>query len=277
MAVFLGVCVALCFGSGDFLGGFASRRSPTLVVLLIAQTCALVGAVFYALVFSADLTGHDLLLGAGAGALNVTALGMLFQGLSTGRMSIVAPVTSVVAASLPVAWGIGGGERPGALALVGVACAVVAAALIARAPDEAVAGRLTRELMLAVLAGIGFGLSFILYASTSDDSGFWPVLAARVVAVPLVGVAVLLTRTKVRIAPVDRRCAIGSGALDVSATALLLVAVRQGLASLVAPLAALGPAFTVAWARGVLKEPLGRLQLAGLGLALFGLALIAIG
>lgn len=277
MAVFLGACVALCFGTGDFLGGFASRRTATLTILLVAQLCAFAGSVVYALAFAGDPTGQDLALGASAGALNVGALGLLYHGLATGRMSVVAPVTAVVAAVVPVAWGLATGERPSPLALGGVVAAVAAGGLIARAGDDRQDARVPRELGLAVTAGLAFGASFVLYAETGDDSGFWPVLAGRSVALPLVALAVLATRAGVRSAPRERAFAAGAGLLDVTATALLLLAVREGLSSLVAPIAALGPAFTVGWARVVLAEPLARIQAAGLALAFTGLVLIAAG
>ena len=73
------------------------------------------------------------------------------------------------------------------------------------------------------------------------------------------------------------RLAAGAGLLDVTATSVLLVAIRHGLLVVVAPVAALAPAFTVVWAWIVFREPVSRLQLAGLGLALVGLALIATG
>ena len=277
MAVFLGICVAACFGSGDFLGGFASRTASTLTVLLFAQACALALAVVYALAFTGDAVGDDLLFGAIAGGLNVGALGVLYHGLSTGRMGVVAPVTAVIASIIPVTYGTATGESPSTLALVGVACAILAGGLIARERTEGHDAHLLRELMLSVLAGGGFGASFILYAETSEGSGFWPVLAGRAVAFPLVVIAVLATRSRISVTRKDRSLAMAAGVLDVSATALLLVAVREGLKSLVAPLAALGPAFTVALAWLVLSEPIARLQIVGLGLALVGLSLIAAG
>jgi uncharacterized membrane protein len=275
MAVFLGVCVAACFGSGDFLGGVASRRMSTITVLLFAQTCALVLAALYAASFSGEATARDLGFGAGAGALNVVALGLLYHGLATGRMGVVAPVTAVVSSTIPVVYGVAAGERPSGVSIAGVACAIVAGGLIARERDEKVAVHPLQELGLAVCAGIGFGISFVLYSETGEDSGFWPALGGRAAAVPLVIAAVLATRSNLRVAPADRRMAIVAGALDITATALLLLAVREGLRSLVAPLAALGPAFTVALAWIVLKEPMARLQLAGLVLAFVGLTLIA--
>jgi uncharacterized membrane protein len=277
VAVFLGVCVAACFGSGDFLGGFASRRISTLTVLLYAQGCALALALVYAFAFAGDAVGRDIGFGALAGGLNVAALGVLYHGLATGRMGVVAPVTAVIAAIIPVVYGTASGEDPSTLALIGVGCAIVAGGLIARERSEVPDAHLIRELVLSAMAGGGFGASFVLYSETGEDSGFWPVLAGRSVAFPLVVIAVLMTKSAIAATRHDRLRAMAAGTLDVSATALLLVAVREGLKSLVAPLAALAPAFTVVFAWLFLSEPIAKLQVAGLGLALVGLSLIAAG
>ena len=275
MSVLLGLFTALAYGSGDFLGGAASRRASTVAVLLLAQTCAFAGAVAYALLFGGEGAARDLALGAVAGGLNVTALGFLYQGLATGRMGVVAPVTAVVGSLIPIAWGLGNGERPSGIALAGVGCAIVAAVLIARERDLGGGISTARALQWAILAGIGFGSSFVLYAETSDDSGFWPVLAGRSVALPLVILFALVTRAAIDMSWGDRRLALGAGALDVTGTALLLLAVRRGLTAVVAPIAALAPAFTVALAWLIVHEPIARSQLAGLALACIGLALIA--
>ncbi len=277
MAIFLGVIVAAAFGSGDFLGGYASRRVSTVMVLAIVQGCALVGAAIIVLGFGGDPTGDDLLLGAGAGALNVTALGCLYAGLATGRMGIVAPLTAVISACVPVAWGLAHGDTLPTLAVVGVVLAVGAGGLVAHERDDPSSdrGRATRAVLLAVVAGVLFGCSLVAYAETAHASGAWPVLAGRVAAATLaIGLALVVVR-KVRVARDDRWMAVGAGVLDVTATALLLVAVREGLISLVAPVSALGPAFTVIWAWVVLREPVGRLQLVGLVVALAGIVMIA--
>ena len=278
MAIFLGLCVALGFGSGDFVGGLASRRSPTLAVLTLAQACALAGAIVFAFSSYGDAVARDFGFGALAGALAVVGLGLLYHGLATGRMGIVAPITAVVASSIPVAWGIGTGEDPSRVSLFGVAVAIGAGGLIARERDLPVDGAAVgRDIVLAIGAGIAFGCSFIAYAETSDDSGFWPLLAARGVAFPLALAALLVTRTSIRSSRREVRFALSAGALDVISTALLLIAVREGLSSLVAPVAALGPAFTVALAWLVLSEPIAKWQRVGLVLGVVGLVLIAAG
>ena len=277
MAIFLGVCVAAFFGSGDFCGGLASKRLPTLVVLTLAQACALVGALVCAFSFRGHAIGRDVGFGAAAGVLNLVGLGLLYHGLSIGRMGVVAPITAVVSAVIPVTYGTANGERPSAAALTGVVCAIAAGGLIAAERREALVTGVRREVVLAVTAGLCFGASLVFYAETGEHSGFWPVLTARAVGLPLVVLAMLVTRTPRRGARAGAPIALTAGLLDVAATALLLVALREGLASLVAPLAGLGPAFTVALAWIVLSEPIARLQIVGLALGMTGIALIAVG
>src|SRR6478752_4686588 len=107
MAVLLGVLVAASFGAGDFLGGRASRRAPTLTVLLVAQATAVLGAVVVCLFVSARVA-----------PVNIVGIGLLYHGLSIGRMGVVAPLTALVASVLPVAWGVAHGERPGVVVVI---------------------------------------------------------------------------------------------------------------------------------------------------------------
>jgi drug/metabolite transporter (DMT)-like permease len=275
VAIIVGLLVAASFGSGDFLGGLASREANTITVLATAQLVALMGATIVALVAGGPLTGSVVLLGIGAGTLNVVALGCLYQGLAIGQIGEVAPVAAVVSAVIPVCWGLAIGERPPALALVGGALAVVAAALITLERDEQLGMRMGRAVLLALSAGVGFGTSFILFADASHHSGFWPVLTARVAAVVGVGIVVVASRAPRSLPTRPRVRAIGAGFLDVLATSLLLVAVRLGLVAVVAPVAALAPAFTVLGAWWYLREKASWVQVGGLALALTGLVLIA--
>jgi drug/metabolite transporter (DMT)-like permease len=281
MAVALGLLVAAAFGSGDFLGGHASRRADTVAVLLGAQAVALLGAVVVALVVSAHVATRDLAFGAGAGLANAAGLGMLYHGLAHGRAGVVAPVTAIVAAVGPAGWGLANGERPSAVVLAGAALALVAAGLISREQGATDADANTSGLGFALLAGVGFGTSFVLFAETSERSGMWPVLLARASALVIVGAAVgavLATGRRVH-APRggDGLATAAAGVLDVTATVALLVAVREGMIVVVAPLAALACAFTVLLAFVVGREALVRHQVAGLALGLLGLVLIAAG
>ena len=279
MGALLGLLSAGFFGSGDFLGGRASRDGSTPSVLFVVQVSAAIGAVALALVFTGDPVGADLAFGAAAGGVNALGLGFLYHGLATGRMGIVAPVAAVVAAVIPVTWGLLTGERPGTVVVGGVLVAMVAVALIARERDEHTEASPTRSLVLAVVAGAGLGTSLIFYAQTGSDSGLWPVFAGRVVAVAAAALAIAaVARSEpVRLGRRPVRLAVVAGVCDVTATALLVAGVRNDLAVVVAPLAALAPGFTVVLAWLVLHEPVSRSQGVGLALALVGLVLIAAG
>jgi drug/metabolite transporter (DMT)-like permease len=275
--ILLGILVAASFGSGDFLGGLASRRSTMLSVLAIAQCTAFLGAIVYASVAGGNASGRDIVLGASAGGVNVLALGALYAGLATGRMGIVAPVTAVVAAFIPVLWGFATGETLSTVTLVGVIVAIAAGGLVASARDTGDRHATGRSVALAVFSGVFFGASLIIYSETSHGSGAWPVFAGRTSAVIGVLIVALLARRTLRIAKPDRRLALAAGVLDVTATALALVAVHEGVVAVVAPVSSLGPAFTVICAWFVLREPVARVQVAGLVAALAGLVLIAAG
>jgi drug/metabolite transporter (DMT)-like permease len=282
MSLVLGLLVAAFFGSGDFLGGLASRRMPTISAVGIAQLSALVGAVVVVVVAGGSPGPQDLALGGLAGLTNVIALSCLYQGLAIGQIGVVAPLTAVIAAVIPVGWALVVGERPSALALVGVALAIAAGGLISldpseSGPDRPGSGPAGRALLLAIAAGFAFGLSFVCYAATSHESGMWPVLAARFTAVLAVVVFAAVTRPVLQVQQVPAAQAAVAGVLDITATTVLLVAVRAGLTATVAPVAALAPGFTVGHARWYLHEKTSRLQMVGVGIALVGLALIATG
>ena len=152
---------------------------------------------------------------------------------------------------------------------------MVAGGLICLEREERQGLRQGRALILALVAGVGFGTSFILFAEASHHHGFWPVLTGRAAAVFGVGLVVAISGAPRSLSVRPRWLAIGAGVLDVFATTLLLVAVRIGLVAVVAPVAALAPAFTVLGAWLFLKERASPLQVVGFGLALVGLVLIA--
>ncbi len=276
VSVLIGLVVAASFGSSDFFGGLASRRARTLSVLVVAQGAALLGAVILALAAGGHATVGDLAEGAAAGLLNVAGLGCLYRALAVGSVGRVAPVAAIIGAVIPVTWGLATGEHPSAAALAGVGVAVVAGGLVSSERDDGDQARPRNGLGLAVLAGIGFGSSLIFFAKTSHHSGLWPVLSGRVAAVIGVLIVASLTRSLVRTERTTTHQAVAAGILDVSATALLLVAVRIGLTATVAPVASLAPGFTVMDTWWFLHERPSPIQIGGLGLALVGLVLIAL-
>lgn len=277
MAVALGLLVALTYGTGDFLGGLSAKRNPPTAVVAVSQAFGLVIMIVLVVVDGSPFSGRDFGLGAAAGTVGLAGVVLLYRGLANGTMSVFAPITAVGAGVLPLAWGLVEGERPSALALAGVAASLVAVALVstADAVDDRSATR--TDVALALVAGAAFGTVFVLLGETSSDSGMWPVLGARTASVALVTTFVLASRRPYRPAPGTMRTVAGAGVLDAGANALYLLATREGLLSLVSVLSSLYPAATIVLARAFLHERMNRIQLAGIALALTGVALIAAG
>jgi drug/metabolite transporter (DMT)-like permease len=204
---------------------------------------------------------------------------LLYTALAGGTMGVVAPVTGVTSALVPVAWGLVQGEHPSAVALVGVALALGAVALAAspaRAATDQPSARAT-GVPLAFAAGLCFGTILVLLSDVDPADGMWPLVAWRCVSMSLAVAAVVLVRPR----PRPNRPAVGlaaiTGVLEMVANGVYILAAREGLLSLVGVLGSLYPISTVLLARFLLHERLDRRQELGLVCALGGLSLIAAG
>jgi len=271
VAAVLGLCSALAYGVSDFYAGVLSRRAHFLTVALVSQLSALATSLVAVGLMGSTrpgpaATGWGVLAGVG-GAIGTLAL---YRGLGRGRMSVVGPLSGVGAAALPVLVGVALGERPSPLAAAGVALALPAVWLVARAPST---GSVDGEGVLdGLAAGAGFGVLFVGLERAGDGHGIWPVVASQVVGLGVLAVAAAVIRPTLLGARVAGSAAVG--ALSTAAVVSYLLAVNRGLLTLVAVLSSLYPAVTVVLARVVLREHIAALQ--GLGLVLAVVAVVAI-
>ena len=276
MAIALALASALTYGAADFFGGFVTRRVPAIAVVLLSQLLGAVPMLVLLLLIPAErVTASDVWWGVAAGGAGATGVLLLYRALSVGRMSVVAPITAIEAASIPVVFGLVSGERPTPLALTGVIIALPAVALISSeagsgAEELPPASRGRPEIPEALGAGLAFGVFFILLSKAGGDSGLWPLAGARTSALLLVGTLAALTSTSLRVPAGTLRTIAAAGALDVAANVLFLLA-------LVAVLTSMYPASTVLLARVVLGERWSRLQAGGLAAATVAVTLISIG
>ena len=288
MAVLLGLLSGIVYGAADFCGGLSTKRNPMFRVVLLSQ---LAGFVVYLaalpLLPEGRFTAGAWVWGGLSGLAGAVGIGFLYAGLARGRMSVVAPTAAVVFAVVPLAFGLLGGERPTALQLVGVAVALPAVALVstARDPDAALGsgrdGALARMrssgVPEAVAAGLAIAAFAILLDRTGEETGPWPLVSGRIVSVGIFLAAVLVSRTPLRPTTGTAGIIVAAGVFDVSANLLYLLAIREGLLSIVVVLTGLYPATTVILARALLRERLSGSQVVGLVLALGGVAAIAAG
>jgi drug/metabolite transporter (DMT)-like permease len=198
-------------------------------------------------------------------------------------MSVVAPVSAVGSALIPVAAGVIGGERPTMVTWWGVVVALPAIWLVSLV-DTSVApadGRPRRgraaELTDAMLAGLGFGVLFTALGQVPEQAGVAPLAVSYIVAV--VATAALASALGAAWLPRDRSAVsgIGVGVLGSSATVLFLLATQSGLLTVAAVLSSLYPATTVLLAAVLLRERISRAQAGGLALAVLAVVLVTVG
>jgi drug/metabolite transporter (DMT)-like permease len=277
MAALLALTAAAAYGVGDFLGGVAARREPSTAVVLWSHVIGLLMLLVAAPVLSGDPTPRGLTIGAAAGLLGGTGVALFYRGLSLGSMSVVAPIAALLSAAVPVMAGIGSGERPQAAALIGIALALLAVALVSRERHPAHSERSVRlqPLLLAVGAGIGFGLFFVALDRAGTGTSIWPLVGARVASVSLFAALGAARVTAAALPRAALGAALGCGLLDAAANVMYVLALSHGLLSVVAVLTALYPAGTVLLARYVLGERLTPVQRTGLAVAGVAAVLIA--
>lgn len=277
MPIALALACAVVYGIADYCGGRASRSAPSLAISLIGQISSLsFGFAIVLAVGTAFPPSRELAWGALAGVASAIALASFYHALSHGSMTVVAPITAVTSAVLPVGFGLLRGERPAVIAYVGMALAIAAIALVSGAVGVRHIATRRSTIGFALVAGLGFAVIFIALGETTSASGIWPLVASRVVSIVLIGIAVLATRTAVKGHGSIWRLAALAGLLDMSANFIYLLAVRRGLLSIVVVVVALYPVSTVVLAFGLDKERVSRSQATGMAMALGALVLVSV-
>jgi uncharacterized membrane protein len=276
--ILLAAVSALVWGSADYCGGRASRRANALTVTVASQLFGLPVLVAGLVLLPGTPRPGDILLGALAGAAGLFGIVLLYRSLATGAMAVAAPITAVTGALVPVAVGLVTERLPSAVALGGTICAVLAIGLVSLG-GPALGRRVSpRVIGLALAAGSAFGLFFSVLAYTDVASGLWPLAAVRATSLSLGLVMLMLAARRggsIVLAPRLVGWVALAGVGDLAANVVYLVAVRDGLLSIIAPIAALYPVSTVLLAFTLDKERVRPIQVAGLGLAAAALVLTA--
>lgn len=248
--------------------------SPLRITAVAQVASAVVLVPVLLIVPATEVTAADVAWGAAGGLFGLVGILALYTGLAIGPMGVVAPITAVVSALLPIGVGLLSGEDPGGWALLGMALGLLAVFAITRG-DTGTSRIGGRVLALSLVAGAGFACFFIALAQTNVASGMWPLVGARAVTVPAILLVAWLRGERTRSGGIPG-AAVGAGMLDMVANGLFLGAVQRGLLAIASVLAALYPAVTVLLARIVLHERMAPAQLIGVVFALGAIALIGL-
>jgi drug/metabolite transporter (DMT)-like permease len=277
LGILLALSSALAYGAADFIGGVGSRRFSSWQVVLVGQAAGALVMLMAGLMFPGSPAMLDFAWALLAGVGSATGSIFLFRGLARGRMGLVAPISAVGAAVLPVLVGVILGERPSWLVWVGVLAALPGIWLVSREATSDRPGRTRSALVDGSLAGVGFGVLFIALAQISDRAGLLPLAANQLIG----AILTMFAATSLGHPWRPSRGVVGwgsaSGVLGGMGTLAFMVATGATSLGIAGVLASLYPAVTVLLAAGVLGERIGAGQRAGIGICTLAVATLALG
>jgi drug/metabolite transporter (DMT)-like permease len=263
------------WGGADYLGGRLTRRQHVLVVLGASQAVGLLAMVAAMLLTRAwtaptGYIGWAVLASLAGG----TGLAMYYRALSIGTMGVVSPIAAL-GVLVPLAVGLIDGERPTGLQFAGILVALVG--VVAASGPEVHGEAGWSPVLLAGGSALFLGTSLLAISRGSQYSAVMTMTGMRVVTVTLLLVGALVLRPAVRATPAEIPGFAAVGLLDVGANMAFGYASTLGLLTLVSVLGSLFPVATILLARWLDHERLRPVQVAGVALALTGVAAIATG
>jgi uncharacterized membrane protein len=280
LSILFGLSAALGWGAADFTGGLASRKTKAYRAVFYGE---IVGIVI--LILAVTITGESMpslrswLLAMLAGALGTFGLLLLFHAMTLGLMSVAAPVSALLAVVFPILIGIFTEGLPGWMTVLGFLFAVFSVWMISQGEDgvtDTLRVAHLSNLKLPLLAGIGFGLYFvIMHEATKTGATLVPMIASRLGGLILTTAYMLAARVSWIVEDKSAWKLIAlNGALDICGNGFFILAGQTGRLDVAAVLSSLYPGATVALAWIFLKERLSRNQWIGIASALISIVLM---
>jgi drug/metabolite transporter (DMT)-like permease len=272
--IILALASAASWGTGDFSGGVATRSQNQFRVLFLMTAPGIVILALIAFITGEPVpSGKDILWALSAGLIGAVGIVSLYRGLSRGSAATVAPTAGVIGAGLPVVFSIVFIGAPGVLKLAGFATAIAGIWFVSR-PDGGHIPSDREALMHAVLAGIGFGLFFILIAQVEQGLVFAPLVCSKSAALALAAVVIFSRRERIP-SLMSSPVAILAGVFDAGGNALYMLARQFTRLDAAAVLASMYPAVTVVLSCLILKERVSASQWRGVALCIVAIAMIS--
>lgn len=263
-------------GFADYLAAHASRGMPAIRVAAWLQSVGLV-VIAVALLWGAPpaMSVTQIVVAVLSGLSMAVGIGALYGALAIGPIGVTAPTAAVTGAALPILVAVGIGEPLNSLQYAGLLAGLVGVALFSSGPVGRSPADKTRGIGLALLAGLGIGGFTIGLHEIDAAAGLWPLALARSVAATLLWFAASRPHGGPAGTSVKASSLWIAGVLDGAAMVAFVIALQVGQMAIVAVLAALYPAFTVALATINDRERLQRAQLAGLAFATAAVVLVS--
>ena len=275
MPVLLGVLASVLIGVSDYFGRYCTRRTQAMTSVSTAFIGGL-GVTAVLLYFVPSTIGYEaLVLGAVSGALMAVALSAMWHSMAISSAAVASPIVAAFTALGPLVYGLATGERPSRVVAAGIALAIVGLLAAVIIPD--LGGRLRAGIAFAVLAGTCFAVATVLLARTSLDSGMWPAVSQRMVAMLLMLVATRAMRIPQVLPRGLRLPGLIGGMVGGAGMATLIAGLQRGPVGEVAVAGSLYPIVTIALAVLFDEDRLRWWQVIGITAVLAGTSLMTIG
>ena len=262
----------VCWGTSDFLGGYASRNANSVLVTAITNCSGLLGILTVASLSGSPTPALTSIAWALAGgACGGSALALFYRALASGNMGSTAPVAAILAAAIPAVFGMSTQGLPGTEEIAGFVLAAIGICLISRSDQ----GGAPKGMKLAIIAGIGFAGFYIFAKQAGTGSALWLAASSRLAALVATATWTLATKSFHPADPASLWWGAVAGLIDVSGSVLFFRALQTGRMDATVVLSSLYPVVTVLLARIVLKEHFTHWKTAGILAAVAAVPLIA--
>ena len=277
MASLLALLSSAMWGTADFFAGRLSKKFHPFAVLGLSQVFGLITGVIIVLVsggWHGQALGTDgyVISGVLAGLFGYIGLACLYEGLSTGRMGVVSPISSM-SAVIPLAYALITGDKLSMITSIGVVIALIG--VFCASGPELSNGLPLKPLLLALGAAAGFGLALTFIAIGSQSSALMTMVSMRAATFFVTLSIAIRFKTTGGFSKSDMPILIFIGAADFIANLLLGVATTKGLVSVAMVFGSLYPIATALLAFKFLNERLHKVQYVGIALAVTGVSLIS--
>jgi drug/metabolite transporter (DMT)-like permease len=277
MASLLALLSSAMWGTADFFAGRLSKKHHPFAVLGFSQVFGLIVGIFIVVVstsWQGKVLGFDgfLIPGALAGLFGYIGLACLYEGLSTGRMGVVSPISSL-STVIPLAYALITGDVLSVITLVGVVIALIG--VFCASGPELSQGLPIKPLLLALGAAAGFGLALTFIAIGSQSSALLTMVSMRATTFFVTISLAIKFKTTGNFDKKAMPLLFFIGAADFIANLLLGIACTKGLVSVAMVFGSLYPIATAVLAYKFLHERLHRVQYVGIALAVAGVSIIS--
>jgi drug/metabolite transporter (DMT)-like permease len=272
MPIFFGLASAFSWGSGDFVGGLASKHVNVLTVILVSQSTGLVVLTLLGLLSGEPTPDIATSMWSGAAGL-AGGMGLIvfYKALATGSMSIVAPFSGVVSAMVPVILAVHLEGPPTTLQFIGFIIAIAGVGLATGFEKSTIT---SSRLFQGLLAGIGFGLFLVFIGQVDDVYFFWPLTISRCITVAACFLIALYNAKGFTLVRGIFPLLVLGGLMDTGGSGFYLLARQSTRLDVSAVLSSLYPVATVILAYLVLRETPKLIKIIGIALAIAAIPLI---